>query len=98
MRQFVILRAEINKLKDNQFEKRRGSLLDIPRTVEEREFEGVKDCKLDPFDADDTIPLRRRAFSSHDVVITRNQLLADTGNYFVDRTSFRNVVMTNGRG
>ena len=72
MKQFVDMRSEINRIKEGKFEDpvRRISL-DIPRIAEEEEFSGAKDCMLDPFDVDDSTPLRRRAITTIDYASKR---------------------------
>eukprot|EP00112_Aurelia_sp_Birch-Aquarium-sp1_P025674 Seg8676.2 transcript_id=Seg8676.2/GoldUCD/mRNA.D3Y31 product="hypothetical protein" protein_id=Seg8676.2/GoldUCD/D3Y31 len=72
MKQFVDIRAEINRIKEGKFEDpARRISLDIPRIAEEEEFLGAKDCILDPFDVDDNTPLRRRALTTVDYASTR---------------------------
>ena len=65
MKQFVVIRADINKIKEeNAANPVRRSSLDIPRIPEDEEFTDVRKCNMDPFDVDDNVPLRRRALTT----------------------------------
>ena len=72
MKKFATIRADINKIKETKSasQPRRASL-DIPRISEAGEFDGVRACNKDPFDLDDTIPLRRRAITTMELASNR---------------------------